>query len=109
MENFANDIEEAADGESIECVVIGEMGWGEYNHERVPRYEEQPRGQVMSWEQAKQYLDYSYDTGFGASECNAIYAWTKTKVMFVVEYDGSTRVESVPRNPVSVIPSMFGR
>ena len=107
--NFKQDILDAAKGERIIGVVIGDMGWvGGYNKENVPLYDVQPRGKVLSWEQAAPFLDYEYDTGFGAPECNAVYAWTISSVLFVVQYDGATSVQSVPRNPMEVTPEMPG-
>lgn len=53
-------------------------------------------------------LDYAYDGSFGAPECDAIWAWTPTRVLFVSQYDGATRVESVPRNPQDGTPEMPG-
>lgn len=108
MSNFKQDILEAAGGEPILGVVIGEMGWGEYNSESVPLYNEQPKDKLLSWKKAEKFLDYEYDTGFGAPECNAVYVWTKTKVIFVSQYDGATSLHSVPRNPADVKPEMPG-
>lgn len=107
-ENLVKWIEEEAMGEPIEAVVIGKMGWGDYGSEDVPRYAEQPRGKVLMWEEARPFLDYNFNAGYGAPSCNAIYAWTASRVIFVRQYDGSTGIESVPRNPVDCAPSMPG-
>ncbi len=101
-------IKEEAGDELVEAVVIGEMGWGTYNSENVPNYAKQPRGKVLSWDQAVKWLSYRFDAGYGSPECNAITAWTSTKVMFVVQYDGSTSLHSVPRHPVDHMPEMPG-
>lgn len=103
--SFAADIEELAHGEPIEAIVIGDMGWGDYNSDGKPSW---PRGELLSWSDARPMLDYKYDRGFGAPDCQAVYAWTSTRVLFVSTYDGSTSVTSVPRNPIACMPDMPG-
>lgn len=56
-------------------------------------------GQVISWEIAAPLLDYSYCAGYGSMDCHNIIAWTETQVIYIHEYDGSTCVCSLPRNP----------
>lgn len=108
MANLIVWIEELAGGELVEAVVIGEMGWGDYGKERVPNYAEQPKGVLLSWEEAKRWLNYDFSDGYGAPECNAVFVWTTNKVMWVTQYDGSTCMNSAPRNPVAVMPHMPG-
>jgi hypothetical protein len=55
--------------------------------------------QVISWEIAAPLLDYPYYAGFGSMDCHGIIAWTETQVIYIHEYDGSTSVCSLPRNP----------
>lgn len=107
--NLKSWILEASADEPIEAVVIGQMGWGDdYNSEDVPRYGEQPKGIVLSWDEAELWVDYDFDDGHGAPGCNAIWAWTASRVIFISQYDGSTRVEWVPRSPVVGEPEMPG-
>jgi hypothetical protein len=111
MITFADDIIEAAQGESIESIVIGEFGWGgpnPYAKSRVTEHVEPIHDKILSWEQAKPMLDFSYSSGYGAPECYAITAWTKSYVLFVTQYDGSTNVCRVPRNPIDHKPNMPG-
>ena len=107
MSKFSQDILEVAGDEVIEAIVIGNMGWGDYNSEGKPNYQE-IIGKVLSWQEALQYLDYEYNDGFGAPDCHAVTAWTANKVIFVWQYDGSTGVTSVPRNPIAHMPEMPG-
>lgn len=44
-------------------------------------------------------LDVAFDSGFGGPEGKPFLLWTKDRVYFPAEYDGSESVESVPRNP----------
>lgn len=109
MANLINWITKEANGEKIEAVVIGEMGWGEYNTESNPNYEKIKRGKVYTWEEATPLLNYEFNSGFGAPECNAFYAYTKNWIISVSQYDGSTSPFRIPRNPTEGIePSMPG-
>jgi hypothetical protein len=107
MANFKQDILEIAGDEPIEAIVIGEMGWSNYNEKGKPNWKD-IKGKLLPWHDAIPYLDYEYDTGFGAPDCQAINAWTASKVIFVIQYDGATMIESVPRNPIPHIPEMPG-
>lgn len=109
MNNFKDDLLSMAGEEEIIGVVIGEMGWGSYGSEKIPRYKEIPQGVLLCWNEAEALLDYRYSTEYGAPECNAVYAWTETRVIFVSQYDGSTRIHSIPRNPIDIQPEMPGR
>ncbi len=108
MSNLVQWIEDEANGEAIEGVVIGSMGWGNYNKEKIPRYDSIPKGVVLPWEEAKKWINYEFSSGYGAPQCNAIYAWTQSCVIFIVQYDGSTSPYSVPRHPTACMPGMPG-
>lgn len=101
-------IKDMAGREKIEAVVIGEMGWGVYNSEEVPRYEEIPKGKVLSWREASKFLDFNFDSGYGSPRCMAVYAWTKSWVIAIGQYDGSTWPFRIPRNPKDCMPEMQG-
>lgn len=108
---FAEDIEEAAKGETIESVVIGAFSgyeWSDEQHADEKGVPPSQRHVVLSWKETRPLLDYTYDTGYGGADCHAIWAWTHTHIVFVSEYDGSTTVVSVPRNPQPGNPAMPG-
>lgn len=109
MANLIEWIVEEARGEEIEAVVIGEMGWGDYNSENVPGYSDQTKGEVITWEEAQKFLNYEFDSGYGAPKCNAIYAWTKSWIIAIEQYDGSVSPFSIPRNPIACNPQMPGQ
>jgi hypothetical protein len=100
--NLVRWIEEAAGGEHIGAVVIGEPPW---DKDEVPR---QVRGKALTWQRAKSMLDYDFHSGYGATGCNAVVAWTKSWVISVSEYDGSTTWFRIPRNPTDHMPEMPG-
>lgn len=114
--NFKNWILETIAGAPIEAVVIGRMGWSgasddvadDYNCEYVPNYVDMPKGTVLSWDEASEWLDFAVETGFGAPTCPAIYIYTATNIFFVVQYDGSVSLYSLPRNPTAELPIMPG-
>jgi len=109
MANLLEWIESIADGEEIEAVVIGEMGWPSgYGSEDVPLYSECPKGKVISFVEARKYLDYEFSSDFGAPGCQSVWAWTETKVIAIGQYDGSTWPYYIPRNPENKMPSMEG-
>lgn len=101
-------IEDMADGQPVEAVVIGEMGWGDYKSEIVPNYVNQPRGTVLSWEQAIPWISYSFEAGLGAPGCNAVFAWTPDWIGSVLRFDGLTEPFRIPRHPVAILPEMPG-
>lgn len=112
LDNFRDDIIEAAAGEDIEAAAIGHYGWC-YGHEdrdhnsgRCPP--DDVFGKPLPWDEAAPLLDYTYDTGYGGPECHAVTVWTTDRVLFVTQYDGSTAVDAVPRNPVEAVPTMPG-
>lgn len=112
---------EAADGEALEGIVFGAWGWGMFPlHEDEawePGYlEPSPppvpfdvRGRVLTTEEAAPLMEgWSLVGGFGAPNCYAVTAWTKSWVLWVTQYAGSTRITRAPRNPIAHHPSMRG-
>ena len=98
-------IKETADGEPVEAIVLGEIEWAK---EKVPNYDAMPKGTVLSLEEALPYLQNEFNDDFGVPKCQAITVWTKSWVIFVVQYDGSTSPHRVPRNPADHMPEMPG-
>ena len=102
MRSIANLIRwilDAADGEPIEAVVIGEPQ--NYAARERDKSNGIKYGALMSWDDAKRILDYPFDDGFGGAECHPVFVWTATKVLVVREYDGSTTMGVIPRNPTA--------
>ena len=114
--NLVRWIEESlASDETVIGVVIGEYGWGA-NWEQPGFGEEfainpipwDKRRIVLTWAEARPLLDYDFDAGYGSPGCHHIYIWTTQRVLFISQYDGSTTLESVPRDPVACRPEMPG-
>jgi hypothetical protein len=116
MASLVEWIEHELDGKDIvEAVVIGEYGWGSgwgksaFHEEKCAKQIPwNMRGIALTWEQAKPLLDYEFSDGYGSPECHAIYVWSKDKVMWITQYDGSTTLSSMPRNPLNCQPDMPG-
>ena len=49
---------------------------------------------VLPWGDAEPLLNYDHDTAYGISDCHAVYAWTATRVLFVVASEGATEIGS---------------
>jgi hypothetical protein len=87
----------AADGKPILGVVLGTIGWDDSRPG-------QKLNELLSWAEAEPMLDYQFYDGSGGAQCNALYAWTEDRVISVGEYDGSTGIQWVPRNPQACKP-----
>jgi hypothetical protein len=61
--------------------------------------EAQDRGPVVTVAPNDSVLDVSFDSGYGSAEGPKVLVWTKSRVYFPVEYAGSERMASAPRNP----------
>lgn len=94
MANFKQDILDALKGEEVEAIVI-------YNHpeHRFDDDKNPLNNKVLKWGDVEKELDYKYHSGYGGQECHDIFIWTETRIITVHEYDGSTCLISVPRNP----------
>ena len=101
--NLAKWIEDAVGDEPIDAVVIGPEQGHDYRDPTELR-QGQKLGVRLAWPEAKPMLDYEFYSGYGSADCNPITLWTRTRVFFIAEYDGSTRLVSVPRNPVDHTP-----
>lgn len=101
---------EELQGEAIEGIVFGAYGWDGYCEEDLEKpiplkFREKP----LNWNQALPLLEgWSFDGGYGAPHCYAVYVWTRTRVIFVRTYDGSTSLTSVPRHPCEGAPHLVG-
>lgn len=66
---------------------------------------EEMKNQNESWADVVSHtefdLDRKFNDDYGTPEGEPFTLWTKKRVYFPVEYDGSERVSSVPRSPRS--------
>jgi len=109
--NAYNDLmRELEEGETVEGIVFGEYGWGGFGEEDCDNPIPKDKiGVLLTLEEAKPLMDgWSYDGGYGSPDCYATYVWTNQRVIWVTQYDGSTNLDSAPRNPVTCMPDMPG-
>ena len=121
MENALNDLDTTLQkGERAEGIVFGAWGWGSlpkkgekfepgYQEPKPPPVPANKRGKLLTLKEAAPYMkDWSFFGGFGCPRCYAAYIWTNKRVLWVTEYDGSTSLDSAPRNPGRCGPVMPG-
>ena len=63
---------------------------------------------VITWDEAKQTLEKDTLIGCGAIGLRHIFVWTTTRVIFVIQHDHLTWIESAPRNPIDGEPFIYG-
>lgn len=101
--NFKQDILEATAGEIIEAVVILDLikpyAWSYTRDIRDTDSLKATLTTPLSWEQAAPLLDYYYDTGFGARDCHLVVIYTDQAIHYIHEYDGSTELRCVLKDP----------
>lgn len=103
--NFKHDIEEAlkSNGETtldIEAVVIPSCKHPQWYNPTDPRdIPKEMEGRPLTWQAVWPFLNYIYDSGYGSQDCHDIRVYTKDYIYYIHEYDGSTRVQSIERNP----------
>jgi len=106
---YAELLDEMQEGEQVEAIVFGNWGWDGFE-EPIPKpVPIKKRNKILTLEQAKPYMKgWSFNGGYGAPECYAVYIWTNQRVLWVTQYDGATRLYSMPRNPIACNPGMPG-
>jgi hypothetical protein len=104
MANLKTWLEEAEReyGEEILAMVVGQ-------HYKIKRGKPLlDENVILSREDGLRKVDEEYDSGYGGADCYPLYAWTRSRVFFVAEYDGATGLSYVPRDPVSIEPAFSG-
>jgi len=98
------------EGEIVEAIVFGEFGWSGFGEEDINNPIPKDKiGVVMTIEEAKPLMDgWSYFGGYGSPDCYATNVWTNQRIIWVTQYDGSTNLDSAPRNPKDGVPDMPG-
>lgn len=97
------------EGEVVEAIVFGEWGWGGYREPKDIPIQKDMQGIVLTPEQARPLMKgWTFYCGYGAPQSYAANIWTNKRVFWVTEYDGSTTLDSAPRNPTAYIPEMPG-
>lgn len=108
------------DGGTVESLVFGAWGWGygpaDGGEWEPDSSEPMPiaiplrmRGKLLALSQAEPLMrSWQFSGGYGGPDCYATYIWTDRRIIWVTQYDGSTGLDSAPRNPIECIPDMPG-
>jgi len=99
---------EQKSGEPIEAIVVGTHDDDTYMHNgEQPRHAAQ-LNRLLTREEGLDILDKEYDNGYGGPDCFPMYAWTRSRIYLIHEYDGATGPRWLPRNPVDCEPKFGG-
>lgn len=98
-EDILEDVKDELDTAII--VVTSDSGVSEQNR----KFPKELINKPLMLKDVIDYFDYDFDSGYGSQECHEFNIWTKTEVLFIWEYDGSTHISAVQRNPPSFSPS----
>jgi len=94
--------------EFVENIIFGDYGWSGFG-EDVKFINRNQKNKLMTIDEAKPLMNgWSFHGGFGSPDCYATYIWTNKRVIWVTQYDGSTNLDSMPRNPTVCKPGMPG-
>lgn len=97
MYTLYDEILDILEGEEDAVVMIRTFEGYIYDDPRNP--DGVPFDKELTLAEAKEWLNYKYDRGYGGGDCHHLYVWTPTRVISTREYNGSCWLEAVPRNP----------
>lgn len=96
-------------GETVEAIVFGNWGWDGYGEPRAHNVPKAKRFIILTLDEAAPLMQkWSFYSGYGAPDCYATYIWTNQRIIWVTQYDGSTTLDSAPRNPEVCTPYIPG-
>ncbi len=111
MNNAYDDLLEfLADDEPVVGIVFGD--WcDEFSSPPDPAIPKEIHGKLLSFTAARPYLaaDWSFRARKSSADTYAAYIWTDRRVIWVVEYDGATWLDSALRDPRDCRPATAGR
>lgn len=101
MASLARWIEDNADGEPVEAVVLGA-------DQRPSPNNDAPVGVQLTWKDALPHLQYEFHDGLEHGGCHAFVAWTKSWVISVMRSGEYVAPFRVPRSPSAHLPDVPG-
>lgn len=107
MTNITEWFETAAGEETIVSAVVGKHYKNTFSGEEPSEFN-CPVNRVLPWTEAREYLSVEFNSGYGGADCYPVFAWTATKILTVLEYDGATFPAVYPRNPTDCVPGFTG-
>ena len=101
--NAKKEILELLDGDKIEAVCLGTIGY-DYIRNTKPDFYEGKR-----IKDALKKLDFEFNAGYGSEEGYSLYVWSKNWIILKGTYDGSEWYVKIPRNPTNkILPESIG-
>lgn len=94
-------------GEEIEAIVFNSTE-DNYAMEEFFLPEEYCNRPITLKEATPYLYGWQISGGYGGQEVIPLYIWTNKRVLLIGCYDGSTWLDSVPRNPVKCEPYTIG-
>jgi len=108
--NFLEDILEALrtceeTEEDIQAVYLCEPRYDEYDLEYEDKTEVFPKEdfrQCHPWSYCRDKFNYEYYAGYGTVDYHIVVIYTTDTIYYIHEYDGSTKIRWISRNPTPV-------
>ena len=99
--NAKKEILELLDGDEIEAVCLGTIG---YSRNAIPDFY---KGERIK--DALKKLDFEFDADYGGEAGYPLYIWSKNWIIVKGTYDGSEWYVKIPRNPTDkILPESIG-
>lgn len=99
-------IEFLKENENVEAIVFGP--WSGYNHDDkfIPK---EKQGVILTLTEAIPFMNnWNFIQDYGSPNVHTVWIWTNLRTIWVHEYDGSSCLASMPRNPIKDIPEASG-
>lgn len=120
MNDLKNFLKKKKIEEPIEGIVFGRWCWDEdekeYFSENSPYFTQKSRiipnsmkYKCLTVHEAQPLMNgWTFYSGYGFPQTYATYIWTTNHIIWVSEYDGSTKLDYAPRNPTNIVPFIPG-
>lgn len=101
MSAYADLITAFASGEVLETIVFSQ--WFHHRNEPTPPIPPELFGVVLTEAQAKPLMQtWRAKNNFGSALVYPFYAYTNKGIWFMREWDGSTHLQCIPRDPYNM-------
>src|SRR5438046_937110 len=84
--------------EPILSMVVGK------HYDRTHEAPLQDENIILTREAGLAKIDQEFDEGYGGADCYPLFAWTRSRIFFIHEYDGAVSLHWVPRFPTEGEP-----
>lgn len=95
---FSYDIQQAVGDDTIIACTWSPFD-GAFYPDKKFRPADDLAGTLVFYEKTLEVMNYTYDSGFGSMDCHDLKMWSEEYVYYIHEYDGSTSIAKLLRNP----------